>query len=141
MHRKLRLQSHATQQGSNTLIDFGSGNTITLQNVTLANLVAADFVFNNSVTGTSANDVLVGTMTPGRLGQFVLYAVFAAAGLGQLSEVWGELSAASGAAERLFEILNIRPAIVAPRRSTVQQATGFNAGARNASPVRKLKQA
>jgi ATP-binding cassette subfamily B protein len=55
-------------------------------------------------------------MTQGRLGQFILYAAFAAAGLGQLSEVWGEVSAASGAAERLFEILNVRPVIVAPAR-------------------------
>src|SRR5262245_9187724 len=55
-----------------------------------------------------AQDVLAGRMTPGRLSQFVLYAVLAAAGLGQLSEVWGELSQASGAAERLFEILNLR---------------------------------
>src|SRR5581483_8784754 len=61
-----------------------------------------------------AQDVLAGRITAGRLSQFVLYAVFAAAGLGQLSEVWGELSQASGAAERLFEILNIRPVIVAP---------------------------
>ena len=61
-----------------------------------------------------SHDVLIGTMTPGRLGQFVLYAVFAGAGLGQLSEVWGELSAASGAAERLFEILQVRPEIAAP---------------------------
>jgi ATP-binding cassette subfamily B protein len=61
-----------------------------------------------------SHDVLTGTITPGRLGQFVLYAAFAAAGLGQLSEVWGEVSAASGAAERLFEILNVRPVITAP---------------------------
>ena len=52
-----------------------------------------------------AQDVLAGRMSAGRLSQFVLYAVFAAAGLGQLSEVWGEISQASGAAERLFEIL------------------------------------
>ena len=57
-----------------------------------------------------AQDVLDGRITAGRLSQFVLYAVFAAAALGQLSEVWGELSQASGAAERLFEILRIRPA-------------------------------
>jgi ATP-binding cassette, subfamily B, bacterial len=63
-----------------------------------------------------AQDVLTGRMSAGRLSQFVLYAVFAAAALGQLSEVWGELSQASGAAERLFEILNIRPAIVPPAR-------------------------
>jgi ATP-binding cassette, subfamily B, bacterial len=61
-----------------------------------------------------SHDVLIGTMTPGRLGQFVLYAVFAAAGLGQLSEVWGELSAAAGAAERLFELLHVKPEIAAP---------------------------
>jgi ATP-binding cassette, subfamily B, bacterial len=61
-----------------------------------------------------SRDVLTGAITPGRLGQFVLYAAFAAAGLGQLSEVWGEVSAASGAAERLFEILNVSPEITAP---------------------------
>jgi ATP-binding cassette, subfamily B, bacterial len=61
-----------------------------------------------------SHDVLTGQITPGRLGQFVLYAAFAAAGLGQLSEVWGEVSAASGAAERLFEILRVRPEIAAP---------------------------
>ena len=44
----------------------------------------------------------------------MLYAAFAAAGLGQLSEVWGEVSAASGAAERLFEILRVKSAIAAP---------------------------
>ena len=61
-----------------------------------------------------SRDVLTGSITPGRLGQFVLYAAFAAAGLGQLSEVWGEISAASGASERLFEILRVKSAIVAP---------------------------
>ena len=63
-----------------------------------------------------AQDVLEGHMTAGRLSQFVLYAVFAAAGLGQLAEVWGELSQAAGAAERLFEILGIEPVIVRPAR-------------------------
>src|ERR1700727_1932456 len=61
-----------------------------------------------------SHDVLTGSITPGRLGQFVLYAAFAAAGLGQLSEVWGEVSAASGASERLFEILRVKSAIAAP---------------------------
>jgi ATP-binding cassette subfamily B protein len=61
-----------------------------------------------------AQDVLAGRTTPGTLGQFILYAVFAASGLGQLSEVWGELSQASGAAERLFELLAVEPDIKAP---------------------------
>ncbi len=61
-----------------------------------------------------SHDVLTGTISAGRLGQFVLYTVFAAAGLGQLSEVWGDVSAASGAAERLFEILRVKSMITSP---------------------------
>ena len=61
-----------------------------------------------------SHDVATGAITQGRLGQFILYAAFAAAGLGQLSEVWGEVSAASGAAERLFEILHVKSSIAAP---------------------------
>jgi len=61
-----------------------------------------------------SRDVAIGAMTQGRLGQFILYAAFAAAGLGQLSEVWGEVSAASGAAERLFEILHVKSSITVP---------------------------
>jgi len=61
-----------------------------------------------------AHDVLSGAITPGTLGQFLLYAVFAAGALGALSEVWGELSQASGAAERLTELLAEEPAIKAP---------------------------
>jgi ATP-binding cassette subfamily B protein len=61
-----------------------------------------------------SHDVLAGHITAGRLGQFVLYAAFAAGALGELSQVWGEISAASGASERLFEILRLKPIIVAP---------------------------
>jgi len=61
-----------------------------------------------------SHDVLIGTISMGRLGQFVLYTAFAAAALGQLSEVWGDLSAASGAAERLFEILRVKSQIALP---------------------------
>jgi len=61
-----------------------------------------------------AQDVIAGSLTPGRLSQFVLFAVFAASGLGQLSEVWGELSQAAGSAERLAELLAIEPDIRAP---------------------------
>jgi ATP-binding cassette subfamily B protein len=73
-----------------------------------------------------SHDVSTGSITPGRLGQFVLYAAFAASSLGQLSEVWGEVSAASGAAERLFEILNVKSAVVAPvsPRALPQPARG-----------------
>ncbi len=63
-----------------------------------------------------AQEVLAAQITPGRLGQFILYAVLAGSALGSLSEIGGEVAQASGAAERLFEILAIRPAIAAPAR-------------------------
>ena len=62
-----------------------------------------------------SRDVLAGVMTPGTLGQFLLYSVLAAGALGALSEVWGELAQASGAAERLTELLDEVPAIRAPQ--------------------------
>jgi ATP-binding cassette subfamily B protein len=73
-----------------------------------------------------SNDVLTGLISAGRLGQFVLYTAFAAAALGQLSEVWGEVSAASGAAERLFEILRVKSEITAPAspRALAEPARG-----------------
>jgi ATP-binding cassette subfamily B protein len=67
-----------------------------------------------AVLWVGAQDVLAGRTTAGTLSQFVLFAVFAASGLGQLSEVWGELSQAAGSAERLSELLRIEPDIKAP---------------------------
>ena len=63
-----------------------------------------------------AQDVLSGIMTGGRLSQFVLYALLAAASMGELSEVWGEISQATGAAERLGELLQVRSEIKSPTR-------------------------
>jgi len=61
-----------------------------------------------------AQGVLAGEMTGGRLGQFVLYTVIAAAAMSGLSEVWGELQQAAGAAERLAELRHIEPEIKSP---------------------------
>jgi ATP-binding cassette, subfamily B, bacterial len=61
-----------------------------------------------------ASSVISGEMTGGRLGQFVLYALFAAGALGELSEVWGEMSQAAGATERLVEMLVTVPDIQSP---------------------------
>ena len=61
-----------------------------------------------------AQQVIAAQMTTGRLGQFILYAVLGSSALGSLSEIGGEVAQASGAAERLFEILAIKPVIVRP---------------------------
>ena len=65
-----------------------------------------------------AREVLAGHITGGILSQFVLYAVLGASSLGQLSEVWSELSAAAGAAGRISELLEIKSSIVAPANPT-----------------------
>jgi ATP-binding cassette, subfamily B, bacterial len=61
-----------------------------------------------------AQEVLAGRMSGGLLSQFVLYAILAAGALGELSNVWGEVTAAAGAAGRIAELLALEPAIVAP---------------------------
>jgi ATP-binding cassette, subfamily B, bacterial len=61
-----------------------------------------------------AQDVIAGRMTGGALSQFVLFAVFGAGALGQLSEVWNEVSQAAGAAARIGEIMAVTPRIAAP---------------------------
>lgn len=61
-----------------------------------------------------ASAVVSGEITGGRLGQFVLYALFAAGAMAELSEVWGEMSQAAGSAERLAELLAEVPEIRSP---------------------------
>ena len=61
-----------------------------------------------------AIDVLATRMSPGLLGQFVLYAVILASSVGALSELWGEVQRAAGATERLMEILATAPLIAPP---------------------------
>ncbi len=67
-----------------------------------------------AVLWVGARQVLAGEMTPGELSQFVLYAVLTAASVGGISEVWGDVQAASGAAGRIGELLAARPDIAPP---------------------------
>ena len=62
-----------------------------------------------------SRDVMGGTMTPGTLGQFLLYAVIAAGAVGALAEVWSELNQAAGSTERLVELLETKTAIETPQ--------------------------
>ena len=61
-----------------------------------------------------ARDVRAGTMSPGELVQFVIYAVMAAGSVAALSEIWGELQRAAGATERLVELLNAADSVRDP---------------------------
>jgi ATP-binding cassette, subfamily B, bacterial len=59
-------------------------------------------------------DVLAGTITGGELAAFVFYAAVVATATGALSEIMGDLQRAAGATERLFELLDMQPAITVP---------------------------
>ena len=61
-----------------------------------------------------AKAVMAGTMAPGVLSQFVLYAVFAAGSVGALSEVWGQVLRAAGALGRIGDLLETHAAIASP---------------------------
>jgi len=67
-----------------------------------------------AVLWVGARQVLAGDMTAGELSQFVLYAVLTASAVGAVSEVWGDVQAASGAAGRIKELLDARADIAAP---------------------------
>lgn len=82
-----------------------------------------------------AQDMLAGQITPGSLSQFVLYSVFAAGSLGALSQVWGEVAQAAGAAERLGELLAIEPVIAAPANPVVLDTVAGAVSFRNVSFV------
>jgi ATP-binding cassette, subfamily B, bacterial len=73
-----------------------------------------------------AHRVLANEMTAGELSQFLIYAVYVAISAASLSEMWGEVQRAAGAMERLIELRNATPVIVAPTNpiSFPQQARG-----------------
>lgn len=78
--------------------------------------IAILFIFGaiTLVLWVGMRSVMADEMTGGQLGQFLLYAIFAAAAAAGLSEMWGEVQRAAGAMERLVELLEARPAIEAP---------------------------
>jgi len=58
-----------------------------------------------------ARQVHDGTLTGGQLASFVLYAALVAGAVGTMAEVWGDVMRASGATERLLDLLHAESAI------------------------------
>jgi len=65
------------------------------------------------------SDVLSGELTAGELGAFVFYAIMVAAALAAVTEVYGEVQRATGAAERIRELLATTPDIPVKSEHTV----------------------
>jgi ATP-binding cassette subfamily B protein len=62
-----------------------------------------------------ATQVQAGVLTPGAMTQFVMYAFIAVSGAGLLTETYAETMRASGATERLMELLSAQPGIAKPQ--------------------------
>ncbi|MDC9701097.1 MAG: ABC transporter transmembrane domain-containing protein [Alphaproteobacteria bacterium] len=79
-----------------------------------AGVIFVVFTSVGAVFWYGAGDVFQGNMSSGVLGQFLLYAIFAAGAMGELSQVSGELFQVSGVAGRLSELLKTQPTLLLP---------------------------
>jgi ATP-binding cassette subfamily B protein len=68
----------------------------------------------SAILGIGGLDVVAGRMSGGTLAAFIFYAVVVAGSVGAISEVIGDLQRASGAMERVLELLATQPTIAAP---------------------------
>ena len=77
-------------------------------------VIALVFAGIVGVLWTGARDVRAEVMSVGELIQFLIYAIMVAGSVGALSEIWGELQRASGATERLVELLRTTDSVADP---------------------------
>ncbi|WP_430390297.1 ABC transporter transmembrane domain-containing protein [Dyella sp. 20L07] len=91
---------------------------ISMRAILTATVIVLFFGAITLVLWAGARDVLAGTLGVGVLGQFVLYAFFAAGSLANLSEVWGDVLRAAGAMERIGELFEERADITGPAKPT-----------------------
>ena len=119
------VQSNVQEANTNdefaraTLFAFSVAARRTLARAVLT--AAIIFVSLGAIVGLlwfGAQEVMNGNLSAGVLSQFVIYAILAASSLGQLSEVWGEIQQAAGAAERISELLDEKPQISPPANPT-----------------------
>ena len=68
----------------------------------------------SAVVWAGGRSVIAGEITPGDLSAFIFYAITVAASVGAVTEVMGDLQRAAGATERLIELLEMKPDIMAP---------------------------
>ncbi|MBP7064432.1 ABC transporter transmembrane domain-containing protein [Ferrovibrio sp.] len=105
----------ARRFGQNAESAFGTAVRRTRARASLTALVML-LVFGavNAVMWIGGKAVFAGEMSGGELSAFVFYAVIGAAAVGALSEVWGDVQRAAGAAERLMQLLGTEPGLPVP---------------------------
>jgi ATP-binding cassette subfamily B protein len=92
---------------------------VSVQRIRLRSILTAIvimFVFGSIgfVLWVGGQDVVSGRMSAGELSSFIFYSVVVAGATGAISEVFGDLQRASGAMERIMELLSIRSKIESP---------------------------
>jgi ATP-binding cassette subfamily B protein len=115
------VQSYAREDyererfGSAVQVALGTARRrIRLQAMLTAVVIVLVFGSITAVLWIGAQDVVAGSMTPGTLGQFVLYALLGAGSVGALTEVWAEVQRAAGGMTRINELLQERSALALP---------------------------
>jgi len=77
----------------------------------------------NIVLWIGGQDVLSGSISSGQLSAFVFYSVVVSGAVGAISEVWTDVQAAAGAAERLSELLALKAEIISPQTASEKTIT------------------
>ncbi|MEZ0469845.1 ABC transporter transmembrane domain-containing protein [Luteimonas salinilitoris] len=90
---------------------------IGVQAIVTAVAITAIFGAITIVLWSGAHDVAAGTLSPGTLGQFVLYALLGGGSVGALAEVWNELQRAAGGMGRINELLVETSTLQAPEHA------------------------
>ncbi len=98
--------------------------TRSVMTIIVISLVFAGIV---GVLWVGARDVRAGVMSIGELIQFLIYAIMVGGSVGALSEIWGELQRASGATERLVELLNTTDSVDDPAEGAALPEGGHGA--------------
>ncbi|MGZ3459098.1 MAG: ABC transporter ATP-binding protein [Archangium sp.] len=86
---------------------------VTQSSFFLAGASSAGYVSSAVVLWYGGRMVLDGKMTMGSLTSFLIYSLMVAFALGALADLWADFMRASGAAERVFELIDRQPAIPA----------------------------
>ncbi|QRO02921.1 ATP-binding cassette domain-containing protein [Archangium violaceum] len=104
----------------------------------LAGASSAGYIASAVVLWYGGRQVLDGRMSVGSLTSFLIYSLMVAFALGALADLWADFMRASGAAERVFELIDRTPAIPSSggqRLPSVQGRVDFQ-GVRFAYPTR-----
>ena len=106
-------EKNAFAKEAETAFDIAK-QRIKQRSVLIASAILLAYGAISAMLWVGGNDVLDGTITGGELGAFVFYAIMVAMSVATISEVYGELQRAAGAAERLLELMAVESEIKTP---------------------------